>query len=64
LLDYKRNVLREMDNDEGGAVKGLGGVREEVDTVKEQVEGLEAHLQRRHEVLDELRRQIDEEKVR
>jgi hypothetical protein len=28
------------------------------------VEGLEAHLQRRHEVLDELRRQIDEEKVR
>ena len=28
------------------------------------VEGLEAHLQRRHEALDDLRRQIDDEKAR
>jgi hypothetical protein len=33
LLDYKRNTLRELDNDEGGAVKGLGGIREEIDTL-------------------------------
>ncbi|KAH6629634.1 cytoskeletal adaptor protein saga [Boeremia exigua] len=64
LLDYKRTVLRDLDNDEGGAVKGLGGIREEIDTVREQVEGLEAHLQRRHEALDDLRRQIDDEKAR
>ena len=64
LLDYKRNVLRDLDNDEGGAVKGLGGIREEIDTVREQVEGLESHLQRRNEVLEDLRRQVDDEKAR
>ncbi|KAF1850436.1 cytoskeletal adaptor protein saga [Cucurbitaria berberidis CBS 394.84] len=64
LLDYKRGVLRELDNDEGGAVKGLGGIREEIETVREQVEGLQAHLERRKEVLADLRRGIDDEKVR
>jgi hypothetical protein len=64
LLDYKRGVLRDMDSGDGGAVKGLGGIREEIDTVKEQVEGLQGHLERRKEVLDDLRRQIDEEKGR
>jgi archaellum component FlaC len=63
LLDYKRNTLRELDNDEGGAVKGLGGIREEIDTVKEQVEGLQSHLGRRQEVLADLRRQIDDAKA-
>ncbi|KAH7072192.1 actin cytoskeleton-regulatory complex protein END3-domain-containing protein, partial [Paraphoma chrysanthemicola] len=63
LLDYKRNTLRELDNDEGGAVKGLGGIREEIDTVKEQVDGLQSHLGRRQEVLADLRRQIDDEKA-
>lgn len=64
LLDYKRNVLRELDSGdlEGGAVKGLGGIREEIETVREQVEGLQGHLERRAEVLRELRREIDEEK--
>jgi len=64
LLDYKRNQLKDLDSDEGGAVKGLGGIRDEIDTVKEQVEGLESHLQRRHDVLEDLRRQIDDEKAR
>ncbi|KAH8725595.1 cytoskeletal adaptor protein saga [Phaeosphaeriaceae sp. PMI808] len=64
LLDYKRNTLRDLDNDEGGAVKGLGGIREEIDTVKEQVEGLQSHLSRRQEALADLRRQIDDEKAR
>jgi hypothetical protein len=63
LLDYKRNTLRELDNDEGGAVKGLGGIREEIDIVKEQVDGLQSHLSRRQEALADLRRQIDDEKA-
>jgi peptidoglycan hydrolase CwlO-like protein len=63
LLDYKRNTLRELESDEGGAVKGLGGIREEIDTVKEQVDGLQSHLERRQEALAELRSQIDDEKA-
>jgi hypothetical protein len=62
LLDYKRGVLRDLDSGDGGAVKGLGGIREEIDTVKEQIEGLQGHLDRRQEVLADLRRQIDDEK--
>lgn len=64
LLDYKRGMLKDLDNDEGGAVKGLGGIRDEIETVREQVEGLQGHLERRKEVLEDLRRQIDNEKVR
>jgi archaellum component FlaC len=63
LLDYKRNVLKELDNDEGGAVKGLGGIREEIETVKEQVEGLQGHWESRKSVLEQLRGQIEDEKV-
>jgi hypothetical protein len=62
LLDYKRGVLRDLESSDGGAVKGLGGIREDIDTVKEQVEGLQGHLNRRQEVLTDLRRQIDDEK--
>ncbi|KAF2265945.1 cytoskeletal adaptor protein saga [Lojkania enalia] len=64
LLDYKRGVLRDLDSGEGGAVKGLGGIRDEIDMVKEQVEGLQSHLSRRQEVLADLRREIDDEKAR
>ncbi|KAG9195412.1 cytoskeletal adaptor protein saga [Alternaria panax] len=64
LLDYKRNVLKDLDNDDGGAVKGLGGIREEIETVREQVEGLQEHLENRKGVLEDLRRQIDDEKAR
>ncbi|OCK84285.1 hypothetical protein K432DRAFT_389625 [Lepidopterella palustris CBS 459.81] len=63
LLDYKRKTLRDLDSSEGGAVKGLGGVRDEIETVREQIDGLQAHLTRRQDVLADLRRQIDEEKV-
>lgn len=58
LLDYKRNTLRELESDdgqEGGEVKGLKGIREEIETVREQVEGLKAHAERRKEVLEGLR---------
>ncbi len=64
LLDYKRGVLRELDNDEGGAVKGLSGIRDEIETVREQVDGLQAHLERRRGVLEGLRREVDDEKGR
>lgn len=64
LLDYKRTQLQALDSDEGAAVKGLGGIREEIDTVREQVEGLEAHLERRQEVLAGLRREVEDEKAR
>jgi hypothetical protein len=67
LLDYKRNTLRALDSDEdsgsGGAVKGLGGIREEIDMVREQVDGLAEHLGRRREVLEGLRAEIEEEKA-
>ncbi|KAF2109856.1 endocytosis and cytoskeletal organization protein [Lophiotrema nucula] len=63
LLDYKRGVLRDMDSGDGGAVKGLGGIREEIDTVKEQVDGLHTHLDRRSEVLRDLRSQIEDQKA-
>jgi hypothetical protein len=38
----------------------LGGIREEIDMVREQVEGLEEHLGRRREVLEGLRREIED----
>ncbi|KAF2010310.1 hypothetical protein BU24DRAFT_427437 [Aaosphaeria arxii CBS 175.79] len=63
LLDYKRGVLRELDSGDGGAVKGLGSIREDIQTVQEQVDGLQSHLDRRQEVLADLRRQIDDEKA-
>ena len=62
LLDYKRNALRALESDEGGEVKGLGGIRDEIEMVREQVEGLAEHLARRREVLEGLRGEIEEEK--
>ncbi|KAH9880254.1 endocytosis defective- protein [Plenodomus lingam] len=72
LLDYKRGVLKGLDDDDadggaagaGGAVKGLAGIREDIETVREQVDGLQEHLGRRREVLEGLRREIEEEKAR
>lgn len=64
LLDYKRRALRDLETGEGkGKGGGLKGIKEDVDTVKEQVEGLEQHLRRREEALADLRRQIEEEKA-
>jgi len=66
LLDYKRRELRDLEMGEGKAKEGQGltGVREEIETVREQVDGLASHLKRREEVLEDLRRQIKEEKGR
>jgi hypothetical protein len=65
LLDYKRRELRDLESGEGASKEGasLKGVRSEVDTVREQIDGLEAHLRSRQEVLDDLKRQIEDEKT-
>ncbi|KAI1436316.1 actin cytoskeleton-regulatory complex protein END3 [Xylaria sp. CBS 124048] len=69
LLDYKRKELRDLEEgggnarSGGGGGGGLRGVAEDLQTVREQVDGLEAHLASRMQVLEQLRREIDEEKV-
>lgn len=66
MLDYKRRELSDLENGEGAAKEGMGlkGVEEEIGTVREQIEGLEAHLRRREAVLEDLRSQIRDEKGR
>lgn len=65
LLDWKRRELRDLETGEGRAKVGqsLKGIGEEIAMVKEQVDGLEAHLRKREEVLSDLRRQIEDEKA-
>ncbi|KAF1992244.1 endocytosis and cytoskeletal organization protein [Aulographum hederae CBS 113979] len=66
LLEYKRGQLRDLELGEGRAKEGAGlkSVEEDIGIVREQIEGLEAHLNGRREVLADLRRQIEEEKAR
>ena len=65
LLDYKRKELRDLEQGTGKSKTGGGlkGVAEDLQTVREQVEGLETHLRSREQVLDQLRREIDDEKA-
>lgn len=65
LLDYKRKELRDLEEGKGKAKEGqsLKGIQEDLATVREQVEGLEGHLRARREVLEGLRREIEEEKA-
>jgi actin cytoskeleton-regulatory complex protein END3 len=65
LLDYKRKELRELEEGtaKGAAGGGLKSVGEDLQTVREQVEGLESHLRSRESVLEQLRRDIEDEKV-
>ena len=64
LLDYKRRELRELEEGTGKSAVGgnLKGISDDLQTVREQVEGLESHLRSRNEVLDQIRREIEEEK--
>ncbi|RYP48898.1 hypothetical protein DL768_005260 [Monosporascus sp. mg162] len=65
LLDYKRRELRELEEGTGKARVGgsLKGVAGDLQTIKEQVEGLEAHLSSRMQALEQLRREIEDEKA-
>lgn len=64
LLEYKRKDIRELERGEGRSRVGesLRGVESEIQGVKEMVEGLEAHWRSREGVLEDLRRQVEEEK--
>ena len=67
LLDYKRKQLRELEegaaDGKSGGGGGLRGVADDLQTVREQVDGLEAHLGSRTQVLEQLRREIEDEKA-
>jgi hypothetical protein len=65
LLDYKRRELRDLEQGDGKSKIGasLKGVQEEIGTVKEQVDGLEAHLRSRQSALEELRQEVENEKA-
>lgn len=64
MLDYKRRQLRELEDGTGNSsgAGNLKGVQEDLQTVREQVEGLESHLASRNQILDQLRREIEDEK--
>ncbi|KAI1660881.1 actin cytoskeleton-regulatory complex protein END3 [Daldinia decipiens] len=65
LLDYKRRELRDIEEGKGKAKTGsnLRVVEDDLQTVRAQIEGLEAHLSSRMQVLDQLRREIEDEKA-
>jgi hypothetical protein len=65
MLDYKRKELRNVEDGHGKYDSGsLSGLGDDIQTIKEQVDGLESHLRERESVLDDLKRQIQEEKAR
>ncbi|PSR92177.1 actin cytoskeleton-regulatory complex protein END3 [Coniella lustricola] len=65
LLDYKRKQLRDLEegNGKAGGGSSIKSIQDDLQTVKEQVEGLEAHLSSRNQVLEQLRREIEDEKA-
>lgn len=65
LLDFKRKELRELEEGGGKAAAGgsLRGVADDLQTVREQVDGLEAHLASRMQTLEQLKREIEDEKA-
>ncbi|KAL7796650.1 calcium binding protein [Trichoderma ceciliae] len=64
LLDYKRRELRDLEEGKGKSAVGgnLKSISEDLATVREQVDGLEAHLRSREQILEQLQREIEDEK--
>ncbi|MCJ1282241.1 endocytosis defective- protein [Xylographa opegraphella] len=62
MLDWKRRQLRLLQEGEGPVKvgQGLKALGKEVQSVREQVEGLEAYLRKREEVLKGLERELEE----
>lgn len=65
LLDYKRGQLRKLEEGSGRRAAGgsLKSISDDLQTVREQVGGLENHLKTRAQVLSGLQSQIDAERV-
>ncbi|KAH6958506.1 hypothetical protein HG530_010118 [Fusarium avenaceum] len=65
LLEYKRRELRELEEGTGKSATGgsLKSIQEDLQTVREQVEGLETHLRTREQVLEQIRREIEDAKT-
>lgn len=66
LLDYKRKEVRELESGEGRTKDGAGlkSIEGEIKGLRELVNGLETHWRKREEVLEGLRREVQEEKKR
>lgn len=64
LLDYKRRELKELEEGTGKSAVGgsLKSVSEDLQTVQEQVDGLEGHLRSREQILEQVRRDIEDER--
>lgn len=65
LLDYKRRELRGLEEGTGKSAVGgnLKSVSDDLQTVREQVEGLESHLRSRQQALEQIRQEIEAERV-
>ncbi|KAM0484223.1 hypothetical protein ACHAPX_001642 [Trichoderma viride] len=64
LMDYKRRELRDLEEGKGKSAVGgnLKSISDDLETVREQVDGLEAHLRSREQILEQLQREIEDEK--
>ena len=65
----KKREARDAERRKRRGDKGKGGgslksIQEDLQAVREQVEGLESHLSSRQQVLEQLRREIEDEKSR
>jgi hypothetical protein len=66
LLDYKRRQLRDLEEGSGKDSQGGGSlkaIQDDLQTVREQVEGLESHLASRQQVLEQIRQDIENERA-